>query len=584
LSIQQGLIDDAMSFASEFGGSFASIQALQQMDVGLARQQLDIATEFRDRVAAGLVAGASLFEAQADVARQTLNVRRKELGVQKDLMSRLLGGVFGELNANIGARRGVGSDVALMGMDKTRMKNAAGMFVDVPGGKPGTIAERALKRQMGGGAGGPLAELEKAGGPMAEIAKALGKAPTKDQQDKLFGSMTGTEKNTKDSANSLGLGDHPGSFFTHDTTAEGLLGGILGVLREMAIKTLEEDQIKTPKGETGREDVTTKLDKIIAESSKVATVNAENISREKAGLVTDVVQKAPESAGKLKMEVAASTKASTENKANKAYAEAYQKYGADAKETEDARKAFEQVSSGVGTKASAKALTPDEANKAYAEAYQKYGADAKETEDARKAFEQASSTPMTVKGGTKADDTNKFWVQKKPTAIGGAKIGGAKETDGLGGTDPRWANRIKIGESPAKLKRMERLEMSSGLAERHKAAFGGTKTAGGVQTIGGFGGKGVGGVSSTTSGSDTMTGRAAGMSVAPPMSGNAVAKAPGGAGAETGETGSGMKVTGEMLVRFDNKMFKDTLTPVVLQIMDTNKRRWQQMFMTGAGA
>jgi site-specific DNA-methyltransferase (adenine-specific) len=36
-----------------------------------------------------------------------------------------------------------------------------------------------------------------------------------------------------------------------------------------------------------------------------------------------------------------------------------------------------------------KVLTPDEANVAYAEAYQKYGADAKETEDARIAYEQA---------------------------------------------------------------------------------------------------------------------------------------------------------------------------------------------------
>jgi hypothetical protein len=106
VDIQQGLVDDAMSFASEFGGSFASINALQQMNVGLAHQELDIAKQFRDRVqktfeeAAGsaedqAAAGMALMKANADVAAKTLSLRRKELGVQKDIMDRLLGRVFG---------------------------------------------------------------------------------------------------------------------------------------------------------------------------------------------------------------------------------------------------------------------------------------------------------------------------------------------------------------------------------------------------------------------------------------------------------------------------------------------------------
>jgi hypothetical protein len=218
VDIQQGLVDDAASFASEFGGSFASIHALQQMNVGLAQQQLDIAKQFRDRVqetyeaAAGdaerqAAAGMALMKANADVATKTLSLRRKELGVQKDIMDRLLGRVFGELNANFGARRGMGSDVGIMGVKATRMKSAAGIYVnDVPGGKPGTIAERQAKRMTGGftggvwgegvGTGGPLDELAKQGGPMAEVAKALSKGPTREQQDVLANAMSGTEANT----------------------------------------------------------------------------------------------------------------------------------------------------------------------------------------------------------------------------------------------------------------------------------------------------------------------------------------------------------------------------------------------------
>jgi hypothetical protein len=101
----------------------------------------------------------------------------------------------------------MGSDVGIMGVGATRMKSAAGIYInDVPDGKPGTIAERQAKRMTGGftggvwgegvGTGGPLDVLSKQGGPMAEVAKALSKGPTKEQQDVLASAMSGTEANT----------------------------------------------------------------------------------------------------------------------------------------------------------------------------------------------------------------------------------------------------------------------------------------------------------------------------------------------------------------------------------------------------
>lgn len=76
-----------------------------------------------------------------------------------------------------------------------------------------------------------------------------------------------------------------------------------------------------------------------------------------------------------------------------------------------------------------------------------------------------------------------------------------------------------------------------------------------------------------------MAGKAGGLQTAPPSTGQQAANAgvAGAGGASAGGESTSIRVTGEMMVKFDNKMLKDTLTPVVLQIMDTNKVRLQQM-------
>jgi len=199
LDIQQGLIDDAMSFASDFGGSFASIMQLQKMDVGVARQQLDVAMAFRDRVIEAFEAGegwaqdgTAMLKANADVANKTLGLRRKELGVQKDMMERMLGSIFGELNANFGARRQRGSDQSLMGVGATRMKTAGGVYVNAPGGAPGTIAERQAQR-MTAGVGGVFA----GGGTtdqgfVGDVERALKTAPARSPVEAALGKAAGT--------------------------------------------------------------------------------------------------------------------------------------------------------------------------------------------------------------------------------------------------------------------------------------------------------------------------------------------------------------------------------------------------------
>lgn len=565
VGIQEGLIDDAMSFASEFGGSFASINALQNLSVGVARQQLDIAKEFRDNVqqtfdaAAGDAAkqaevGMALMKAQADVATKTLGLRRKELGVQKNMMEQMLGGVFGEMRSNFGARRQMGSDVSMMGINATRMKSASGMYVNTPGGKPGTIEERRQKRMLGGAGGaGPLDELAKMGGPMAEVAKAMNKSPSREQQAKLLEEANATSKNTKDVANSTSRGDQPGSFYTHDTTAEGLLGGILGVLRELTVGMLDSASTSKSKdaGVVGK-----RLDDVIAGAAKTAaSVKATTTQKEDTTAGVETIKNNSERVAGL----------------------------------EDAIRIRENenpIATGVEDHnriMAGRPMTADGANKAYMEAYQKFGEGSKEVEAARKDYEIASSNSVEankasvgenraspVSAAKKARNMSKMVGIGGRSSLMGTMLGGMrtgiKEMGGLGNT--------KEMSGLGSMKEMRGLKPLGGVTKQ------GGNTSGGVKTVGGATATGLGmtkaGYAANTAGGDTMASRAAGTEVAPPSVGMTAARAPGGSTGGGGiEAGSSITVKGEMMVKFDNKMFQQQMTEVVLRIMNTGQAQKQ---------
>jgi hypothetical protein len=565
LNIQQGLIDDAMSFASEFGGSFASINALQNLSVGVARQQLDVAKEFRDNIQQAFEAaagdankqaevGKALFQAQADVATQTLNLRRKELGVQKNMMEQMLGGVFGEMRSNFGARRQMGSDVSMMGINATRMKSASGMYVNTPGGKPGTIEERRNRRMLGGAGGaGPLDELAKMGGPMAEVAKAMNKSPSREQQAKLLEEANATSKNTKDVANSTSRGDQPGSFYTHDTTAEGLLGGILGVLRELTVGMLDSAFTSKSKdaGVVGK-----RLDDVIAGAAKTAaSVKATTTQKEDTTAGVETIKKNSEKVAGL----------------------------------EDAIRIRENenpIATGVEDHNRVRAgrpMTADGANKAYMEAYQKFGEGSKEVEAARKDYEIASSNSVEankasvgenraspVSAAKKARNMSKMVGIGGRSSLMGTMLGGMrtgiKEMGGLGNT--------KEMSGLGSMKEMRGLKPLGGVTKQ------GGNTSGGVKTVGGATATGLGmtkaGYAANTAGGDTMASRAAGTEVAPPSVGMTAARAPGGSTGGGGiEAGSSITVKGEMMVKFDNKMFQQQMTAVVLTIMNNSQAQKQ---------
>ena len=692
LDVQQGLIDDAMSFASDFGGSFASIAALQQLNVGVAKQQLDAAKEARDEIqkafdaaAQGSTeqsnAGLALFKANAEVAKKTLGLRRKEMGVQKDMMDRMLGSVFGGLRENFGARQQVGSQQSLMGVEATRMMSASGVYVDdVPGGRPGTMEERAAKR-MTGGTSGALDDLAKGGGPMADIAKALNTTPSRKPEDKLAEALGATDENTERSAKATEMtaddGHTAGSIYTHDVTAEdqgdksiSYLAGILAALKEMTIQMLTPGGTGFTKNTTGhdaiidssnaaiknpgdiRGSVDKLVDKAMSQEKQVkeqtkkmdsTATSAKNTDENTKGIGPDLTKDLVVAKKELKISLQSLALAKKEGKnidkeqatAKKSlekvmglekevrtnemmnpYAgaapgiEDYDRVMAgkppvEPKQTSDDKKNISQSISTVvqspEDKAYAESLasSPGEADR---KAREQVEIQAKAAKEKKNADQKAADAKQIADGkywaSTRtASGVMKPWESsygKKATAgVGGSTMGGAtlkgmSDIHSIKGLNKDMHNLKGMGD----IHGIKGMGDISGMAGDNVKSMGGSSivgaatprksTSGGITAIGGVSESGASGMGVTktgrSTGTDTMATRAAGTAQVPPMSGNQVAAA-GAAGAGAvggGDTSqSSMTVSGEMMVKFDNKMFMDTLTPIVLQIIDRNPNKVQ---------
>ena len=84
------------------------------------------------------------------------NLQKKSLGYQRDIIEKMLGAALGEVRTAVGARRQRLTDIGLMGMERTRMKTAAGAYAAAgPGGvKPYWQRLAEYQTGMGGTRGG----------------------------------------------------------------------------------------------------------------------------------------------------------------------------------------------------------------------------------------------------------------------------------------------------------------------------------------------------------------------------------------------------------------------------------------------
>ena len=173
LDIQRDSVDTELDFLNEIGGSFSSIMALQEKGIAIEQKKLAIYQEELKAVRATGKGGAVLQDAELKVFKQRLEIEKQAMGAQKDVADKLLGRAFGAIRGELGAARGRGGAVGLLGRDRTRVMNRAGTFIE---GDAMPIAERAARMniaRLGGGGGAGVPGLR---GQLGQMLPAVGGA------------------------------------------------------------------------------------------------------------------------------------------------------------------------------------------------------------------------------------------------------------------------------------------------------------------------------------------------------------------------------------------------------------------------
>lgn len=264
---QEGL-DDELSFLDYMGANFRRMLDVQGEMVDLAREKYKVEQNTLNEMVAAGVQGQVRLAQETKVRKAWYELQKKSVGVQKDVMEKILGAAIAPLRGEFGARQGRNRMSAALGIEGTRVFTASGMPMKAAGpGGGGTLAERAIKRQ-----------LEGLGRPGGQAPKKL---PIEEQIEK---SVSATSKktdavvdNTKSTAAAVGgmfsLSSKRGSLFVHDEGAQSLLSGILAAVQIMA----EGFKVTPGKASAGAESVKDAIDKARQEAKKNTDKVAESV-------------------------------------------------------------------------------------------------------------------------------------------------------------------------------------------------------------------------------------------------------------------------------------------------------------------
>jgi len=240
VDLEMGMLEEQMSFLSEFGGSFGQIMDLQGQMVDRERERLALAQEQLDAAKAARQTGLELRQAEAAVQSANIALQRKTIGAQKSMMDRMLGSAFGQLRSQVGGAKNRGSDVGVMGVDKTRVMGQGGIYLKNAQGGNGTIADRQARLLLGG-----------SGQPGSVLGTGAKKSDAEAQLDGVRATEANTASIAKSSKDVADSGTTPGSLYTHDiyvVTALGKLNNImanlLGVETDSAKNRMTAEDLK----------------------------------------------------------------------------------------------------------------------------------------------------------------------------------------------------------------------------------------------------------------------------------------------------------------------------------------------------
>jgi len=289
------IIGDGLSAELDYlgfiGAHYSRMLDIQGDMVTLARERYDIAQRELEATRQTGATGQELLRKETEVRKAWFDLQKKSVGVQKDVIEKILGAAFGKLRS-MGAATGIERVSARRGVAGTRVYTAAGM--PMAAGKEGvTLAERAILRQLRG---------------------LGGQAPRKlSAEERLEKAMRGTEgatmetaENTEDTANATvnlnRRGSRAGSIFTHDKGAHGILESILAVTKEIAIALInsseeakEANKTQSKDGDKPTERVADRIEKVIkaaAAKSNAASVKHQDELDRMVGMVAASVKSA----------------------------------------------------------------------------------------------------------------------------------------------------------------------------------------------------------------------------------------------------------------------------------------------------
>jgi hypothetical protein len=145
-------------------------------------------------------------------------MKQKSIGVQRDMMEKMIGAALGDIRTSVGARRQRGTDVGIMGMEATRAKGPSGMYQKAGPGGVKSYQDRLNELRLGG--------KEDRGAERIRLEREM--------NEKLRGTKAATEKTAESTGGLARAGLTKGSLFTHDVYTETLLTSLLASVKSVS--------------------------------------------------------------------------------------------------------------------------------------------------------------------------------------------------------------------------------------------------------------------------------------------------------------------------------------------------------------
>jgi hypothetical protein len=242
LDLNQRVIDAELDYLSTVGGNLDSFVKLQNQSVSIERQRLAVMQKEYDKAEAAGAKGNELREREVKLIEQGFKLKKAEFGVQKDIFDKIIGAAFGQIRSSIGASRQRFSDVALGGIENTRVKTKSGLLTGAGPGGVKTIDERRNERMLAGVGG-------ERGAAATGVGGVVGDSPGKSVEEKLFAETQASAKANKEVAEAgvpfFVAGTKKGSIYTHDEGMQTRLDALIGLQKS------SDDSLGEIAGEAG---------------------------------------------------------------------------------------------------------------------------------------------------------------------------------------------------------------------------------------------------------------------------------------------------------------------------------------------